>query len=146
LGVRPIWKRITWTWLTRNEALARNAEIYLRGKALGVWKRTPLLKSYAAGLGKAGLSTKIHAAGDAPDNPVLIGSQGQHNDITLAHGLIEGSVAEATIADLLCESSVRQDHGNRWPIRHPQNETRPGDIVHKITVLRARWRRHIDNV
>jgi putative transposase len=46
------------------------------------------------------LSTKIHAAGDALGNPVrLIGSPGQRNDIAFAHELIEGFVANATIAD-----------------------------------------------
>ena len=46
------------------------------------------------------MSTKIHAAGDALGNPVrLIGSPGQRNDIAFAHDLIEGFVADITIAD-----------------------------------------------
>ena len=46
------------------------------------------------------MSTKIHAAGDALGNPVrLIGSPGQRNDIAFAHELIEGFVADATLAD-----------------------------------------------
>jgi len=46
------------------------------------------------------LSTKIHAAGDALGNPVrLIGSPGQRNDIAFAHELVDGFVADATIAD-----------------------------------------------
>lgn len=56
----------------------------------------------AQGLGRSrgGLSTKIHAAGDALGNPVrLIGSPGQRNDIAFAHDLVEGLAAEATIAD-----------------------------------------------
>jgi putative transposase len=56
----------------------------------------------AQGLGRSrgGLSTKIHAAGDALGNPVrLIGSPGQRNDIALAHDLVEGFVADAAIAD-----------------------------------------------
>src|SRR6202522_2584805 len=56
----------------------------------------------AQGLGRSrgGLSTKIHAASDALGNPVrLIGSPGQRNDIALAHDLIDGFVADATIAD-----------------------------------------------
>jgi len=46
------------------------------------------------------LSTKIHATGDALGNPLrLIGSPGQRNDITLAHDLVDGFVADAAIAD-----------------------------------------------
>jgi putative transposase len=56
----------------------------------------------AQGLGRSrgGLSTKIHAAGDALGNPVrLIGSPGQRDDIAVAHDLIDGFAADATIAD-----------------------------------------------
>ena len=56
----------------------------------------------AQGLGRSrgGLSTKIHAAGDALGNPVrLIGSPGQRNDIAFAHELVDGFVADVTIAD-----------------------------------------------
>jgi putative transposase len=56
----------------------------------------------AQGLGRSrgGLSTKIHAAGDALGNPVrLIGSPGQRNDIAFAHELIDGFVPDVTIAD-----------------------------------------------
>jgi len=56
----------------------------------------------AQGLGRSrgGLSTKIHAAGDALGNPVrLIGSPGQRNDIAFAHELIEGFAPDVTIAD-----------------------------------------------
>ena len=46
------------------------------------------------------MSTKIHAAGDALGNPVrLIGSPGQRNDIAFAHELVDGFVADVTIAD-----------------------------------------------
>jgi putative transposase len=46
------------------------------------------------------LSTKIHAAGDALGNPVrLIGSPGQRNDIAFANDLVDGFVADVTIAD-----------------------------------------------
>jgi putative transposase len=49
---------------------------------------------------RGGLSTKIHAAGDALGNPVrLIGSPGQRNDIAFAHALIDGIAADLTIAD-----------------------------------------------
>ena len=49
---------------------------------------------------RGGLSTKIHAAGDALGKPVrLIGSPGQRNDIAFAHDLVEGFAAHATIAD-----------------------------------------------
>ena len=56
----------------------------------------------AQGLGgsRGGLSTKIHAAGDALGNPIrLIGSPGQRNDIGFAHDLVDGFNAGATIAD-----------------------------------------------
>ena len=56
----------------------------------------------AQGLGRSrgGLSTKIHAAGDALGCPVrLIGTPGQRNDITLAEDLIDGLKAGAVIAD-----------------------------------------------
>ena len=56
----------------------------------------------AQGLGRSrgGLSTKIHAAGDALSNPVrLIGSPGQRNDIAFARELIEGFAPDVTIAD-----------------------------------------------
>src|SRR5271170_4794610 len=56
----------------------------------------------AQGLGRSrgGLSTKIHAAGDALGNPVrLIGSPGQRNDIAFAHELVEGFAPDVTIAD-----------------------------------------------
>jgi transposase len=54
------------------------------------------------GLGhsRGGLSTKIHAAGDALGNPVRrIGSPEQRNDIAFAHKLIEGFAPDVTIAD-----------------------------------------------
>ena len=56
----------------------------------------------AQGLGRSrgGLSTKIHAAGDALGNPIrLIGSPGQRNDIAFAHDLVDGFDAGVTIAD-----------------------------------------------
>ena len=56
----------------------------------------------AQGLGRSrgGLSTKIHAAGDALGNPVrLIGTPGQRNDIAFAHELVDGFAADVTIAD-----------------------------------------------
>ena len=56
----------------------------------------------AQGLGRSrgGLSTKIHAAGDALGNPIrLIGTPGQRNDIAFAHDLVDGFNAGATIAD-----------------------------------------------
>lgn len=46
------------------------------------------------------MSTKIHAATEALGLPVrLIASPGQRNDIALAHDLIDGIEADATIAD-----------------------------------------------
>jgi transposase len=54
------------------------------------------------GLGhsRGGLSTKIHAAGDALGRPVRrIGSPEQRNDIAFAHKLIEGFAPDVTIAD-----------------------------------------------
>jgi len=66
-------------------------------------RRTPAKRGpNAQGLGRSrgGLSTKIHAAGDALGNPVrLIGSPGQRNDIAFAHDLIDGFAADVTIAD-----------------------------------------------
>jgi putative transposase len=56
----------------------------------------------AQGLGRSrgGLSTKIHAAGDALGLPVrLIASPGQRNDIAFAHDLVDGFEVGATIAD-----------------------------------------------
>lgn len=52
------------------------------------------------GWSRGGLSTKIYAATEALGLPVrLIGSPGQRNDIALAHDLIDGIKADATIAD-----------------------------------------------
>ena len=52
------------------------------------------------GRSRGGLSTKIHAAGDALGLPVrLIGSAGQRNDIAFAHDLIDGFKTQAAIAD-----------------------------------------------
>ncbi|OJY01967.1 MAG: IS5 family transposase [Rhizobiales bacterium 63-22] len=52
------------------------------------------------GRSRGGLSTKIHAAGDALGLPVrLIASPGQRNDIAVAHELIDGFEPDATIAD-----------------------------------------------
>jgi transposase len=52
------------------------------------------------GRSRGGLSTKIHAAGDALGLPVrLIASPGQRNDIAFAHDLVDGFEAGATIAD-----------------------------------------------
>ncbi len=66
-------------------------------------RRTPVKRGAdAQGLGRSrgGLSTKIHAAGDALGLPVrLIASPGQRNDIAYAHELIYGFQAECTIAD-----------------------------------------------
>jgi putative transposase len=52
------------------------------------------------GRSRGGLSTKIHAAGDALGLPVrLIGKPGQRHDIAFAHGLVEDIHAEALLAD-----------------------------------------------
>jgi putative transposase len=49
---------------------------------------------------RGGLSTKLHAAGDALGNPIrLICSPGQRNDIAFASELVDGVIAAATIAD-----------------------------------------------
>ena len=66
------------------------------------WRAPAKSGADAQGLGRSrgALSTKIHAASDALANSVrLIGSPGQRNDIALAHDLIEGFAAAATIAD-----------------------------------------------
>jgi putative transposase len=49
---------------------------------------------------RGGLSTKIHAAGDALGLPMrLIASPGQRNDIAFAHELIDGLQLSCAIAD-----------------------------------------------
>jgi putative transposase len=102
-------------------------------------RRTPPKRgSDAQGLGRSrgGLSTKIHAAGDALGNPVrLIGSPGQRNDIAFAQELIEGFVADATIADKgydadhLCETIAQT--GGQIVIPPKRNRTikRPYDVA-----------------
>jgi putative transposase len=66
-------------------------------------RRAPIKRGAdAQGLGRSrgGLSTKIHAAGDALGNPVrLIASPGQRDDIAFAHELIDGFEAGCAIAD-----------------------------------------------
>ena len=90
-------------------ALAREADLEWlmidfdhRTGASACRRRTPAKRGpNAQGLGRSrgGLSTKIHAAGDALGNPVrLIGSPGR-NDIAFAHDLIDGFAADVTIAD-----------------------------------------------
>lgn len=74
----------------------------------------------AQGLGRSrgGLSTKIHAASDALGNPVrLIGTPGQRNDIAVAHDLIEGFEAEATLADKGYDADHLIDHIARTQAR-----------------------------
>ena len=77
--------------------------LHHRASASARGGRTPAKRGPdAQGLGRSrgGLSTKIHAAGDALGYPVrLIGSPGQRNDIAFAHDLVEGFAAHATIAD-----------------------------------------------
>ncbi len=66
------------------------------------WRAQGKRGADAQGLGRSrgGLSTKIHAAGDALGLPVrLIASPGQRNDIAYAHELIDGFQARYTIAD-----------------------------------------------
>ena len=66
------------------------------------WRAQAKRGADAQGLGRSrgGLSTKIHAAGDALGNPIrLIGAPGQRNDIAFAHDLVDGITAGATIAD-----------------------------------------------
>ena len=80
------------------------------------------------------MSTKIHAAGDALGNPVrLIGSPGQRNDIAFAHALIEGFVADATLADKgydadhLCERIAASDGEIVIPPKRNRTVKRPYD-------------------
>ena len=91
-------------------ALAREADLEWlmiefdhRAGASARCRRSPAKRGAdAQGLGRSrgGLSTKIHAAGDALGNPVrLIGSPGQRNDIAFAHELVEGFAPDVTIAD-----------------------------------------------
>ena len=52
------------------------------------------------GRSRGGLSTKIHAAGDALGLPVrFIGTPGQRHDIAFAHELVQDIEAEALLAD-----------------------------------------------
>ena len=90
----------------------------------------------AQGLGRSrgGLSTKIHAAGDALGNPVrLIGSPGQRNDIAFAQPLIEGFVADATLADKgydadhLCETIAETGSQVVIPPKRNRSLKRPYD-------------------
>jgi len=100
------------------------------------WRPSAKRGSDAQGLGRSrgGLSTKIHAAGDALGNPVrLIGSPGQRNDIAFAHDLVEGFAADVTIgdkgydADHLCDRIV--ETGSQVVIPPKRNRTfkRPYD-------------------
>jgi hypothetical protein len=66
----------------------------------GVALRPRTQGAHAQGLGRSrgGLSTKIHAAGDALGNPVrLIGSPGQRNDIVIANPKQVRIIAHAKI-------------------------------------------------
>jgi hypothetical protein len=72
------------------------------GASASRWSAPEKGGPHAQGLGRSrgGLSTKIHAAGDALGNPVrLIGGPGQENDITHMRELIDGFAATATIPD-----------------------------------------------
>ena len=72
------------------------------GASASRWSAPEKGGPHAQGLGRSrgGLSTKIHAAGDALGNPVrLIGGPGQENDITHAQELIDGFAPTATIGD-----------------------------------------------
>lgn len=91
----------------------------------------------AQGLGRSrgGLSTKIHAAGDALGNPVrLIGSAGQRNDIAFAHDLIDGFEPVAAIADKgydadhLCEKLAVAGAQIVIPPKRNRNFKRPCDL------------------
>src|SRR3977135_179562 len=82
------------------------------GASASRWSAPEKGGPHAQGLGRArgGLSTKIHAAGDALGNPVrLIGGPGQENDITHAHELIDGFAAAATIADKAYDANHLHD-------------------------------------
>jgi putative transposase len=72
------------------------------GASACCWRARGKRGADAQGLGRSrgGLSTKIHAAGDALGNPLrLIGTPGQRNDIAFAHELVDGFTAGATIGD-----------------------------------------------
>ena len=80
------------------------------------------------------MSTKIHAAGDALGNPVrLIGSPGQRNDIAFAHELVDGFVADVTIADKgydadqLCDRIAQTGSEVVIPPKHNRTVQRPYD-------------------
>ena len=91
-------------------ALSREADMewlmidfdHCAGASTCRWRAQGKRGADAQGLGRSrgGLSTKIHAAGDALGNPLrLIGTPGQRNDIAFAHELVDGFNAGATIGD-----------------------------------------------
>ena len=91
------------SFLARGRSGVADDRLHHRSSPSACRRRKPAKRgAHAQGLGRwrGGLSTKIHAAGDALGNPVrLIGSPGQRHDIAFAHELIDGFVADATIAD-----------------------------------------------
>jgi putative transposase len=87
------------------------------------------------GRSRGGLSTKIHAAGDALGLPLrLIGSAGQRNDIAFAHELVDGLEAEAMIADKgydadhLCDRLVQTGAKVVIPPKRNRKVQRPYDV------------------
>jgi transposase len=87
------------------------------------------------GRSRGGLSTKIHAAGDALGNPIrLIGSAGQRNDIAFAHELVDGIKADATIADKgydadhLCDRLAQMGVDVVIPPKRNRKIQRPYDV------------------
>jgi putative transposase len=94
---------LRWAFWTASWPSWRAKPIWSGSRASARSRRTPAKRGAAAqGLGRSrgGLSTKIHAAGDALGNPErLIGSPGQRNDIAFAHELVDGFAADVTIAD-----------------------------------------------
>jgi transposase len=87
------------------------------------------------GRSRGGLSTKIHAAGDALGNPIrLIGSAGQRNDIAFAHELVDGLEAGATIADKgydadhLCDRLAHTGANVVIPPKRNRKIQRPYDV------------------
>lgn len=94
-------------------------------------RRTPVKRGAdAQGLGRSrgGLSTKIHAAGDALGLPVrLIAGPGQHSDIASAHDLIDGFATTAVLgdkgydADHLCQAIEKPAPSSSYPQAKPKS-------------------------
>jgi transposase len=83
--------------------------------AAGALKKHGGQKEQASGRSRGGFSTKIHAAADAPGNPLrFILTQGQTHDVTQAENLTACHSPQSVIADKGCDSDqFRQSQQKR---------------------------------